>query len=54
MDQGLLSPNGTLVLDNAMMFGGAYVSGTCDEFGIGVRRCMEYLKTRNDIFKVRR
>lgn len=53
MDQGLLSPNGTIVFDNAMMGGHAYLPDTPQERGLAMRKVNEYLATREDLLKVR-
>jgi len=52
MDKGLLAPRGTIVLDNAMMGGHAYMPESPSPNGIAIRNCVEYLQSRDDIFRV--
>ena len=51
-DQNLLVPGGTMVIDNAMMGGFAYLPDHDYAPGLGIKNMNEYLISRDDIFKV--
>ena len=52
MDKNLLAKGGTIVFDNALMYGKAYSPESTDRNGLAIRQCNEYLKSRDDIFRV--
>ncbi|KAL4219530.1 hypothetical protein ACF0H5_022106 [Mactra antiquata] len=52
LDKGLLSKRGTIVLDNALMGGHAYMKETTNKNGIAIRECNEYIQSRDDVVKV--
>jgi hypothetical protein len=52
MSKDLLVKGGTIVFDNAFMGGHAYNPESTNEHGLAIRKCNEYLKSRDDIFRV--
>lgn len=52
MEKDLLAKGGTIIFDNALMYGGAYDLKSTNPNGLEIRKCNEYLKSRNDIFRV--
>jgi len=52
MDEGLLADRGTIILDNALMYGTTYSKDNSNPNGVAIKECNEYLKTRNDIHQV--
>ncbi|XP_045200002.2 O-methyltransferase MdmC-like [Mercenaria mercenaria] len=52
IETNLLAKGGTLVFDNALMNGGAYDMRSTNKIALEVRKCNEYLKSRNDMFRV--
>lgn len=52
VDQNILSPGGTVVVDNALIFGYVYIDDCTSGLGKGVKDLNDYLKTRDDLFRV--
>jgi predicted O-methyltransferase YrrM len=52
MSKDLLAKGGTIVFDNSLMAGHAYNPESTNKIGLEIRKCNEYLKSRDDIFRV--
>ncbi|XP_052795083.1 O-methyltransferase MdmC-like [Mya arenaria] len=52
IDSDMLAPGGTVVLDNAFMYGHAYRPESTNENGLAIRVTNEYINSRADLFKV--
>ncbi|XP_060569791.1 O-methyltransferase MdmC-like [Ruditapes philippinarum] len=52
MRKDLLAKGGTIVFDNSLMAGHAYNPESTNKIGLEIRKCNEYLKSRDDIFRV--
>ncbi|WAQ94910.1 MDMC-like protein [Mya arenaria] len=52
VDRDMLTPGGTVVLDNAFLHGQAYQPESTNENGLAIRMTNEYINSRADLFKV--
>ncbi|XP_045199962.2 O-methyltransferase MdmC-like [Mercenaria mercenaria] len=52
MEKDLLAKGGTIVFDNALWYGSAYDDKSAQENGHEIRKFNEYLKSRDDMFRV--
>ncbi|XP_053381330.1 O-methyltransferase MdmC-like isoform X1 [Mercenaria mercenaria] len=52
IEKDLLAKGGTVILDNALMYGGAYNTKSTNENALAIRKCNEYVKSRDDMFQV--
>ncbi|XP_053381224.1 uncharacterized protein LOC123554131 isoform X4 [Mercenaria mercenaria] len=52
IEKDLLAKGGTVVFDNALMYGGAYNMKSTNEHALDIRKCNEYVKSRDDMFQV--
>ncbi|XP_053381328.1 O-methyltransferase MdmC-like [Mercenaria mercenaria] len=52
IEKDLLAKGGTVIFDNALMHGGAYDMKSTSELALAIRKCNEYVKSREDMFQV--